>query len=97
MQTERVTDTYVAQNGMEFIFAFERKSDDQHTIHILDQPDYAGRNTNPHITHRLSGGDGFTVCWTGPLPTIEEAKRRAGLWADYTARYIQTGEPFPNS
>lgn len=82
--------------GTEFRFGFEF-NDGNYEIQILNQPSYGDRADDLHSTHRLTTCDGFKVCWTGPTPTLAEAKRIAGLWADHTENYILNGEPFPNS
>lgn len=89
-------DLYVTPLGTEFRFGFEF-NDGNYEIHILNQPAYGDRADDLHSTHRLTSGGGFKVCWTGPTPTLAEAKRIAGLWADHTENYILNGEPFPNS
>lgn len=89
-----ITDTYRTKLGTEFKFGFERAGD-SFVIHILDQPSYGGRDDDPHTTHRHGSGDERTVCWTGPMPSLEIAKNVAGFWADYTERYILTGQKFP--
>ena len=89
-------DTYFTKHGTEFAFAFEFR-DGNYAIRILDQPGYGNRNDDCHVTHRVPDDGGHLVCWTGPMLTLEEAKKRAGLWADYTERYILTGELFPTS
>lgn len=62
--------------------------------YILEAPDYGGRPDDFHTTHRMQGGRGAYVCWDRPVPGCREAERVAGLWADMTQRYIDTGEPF---
>lgn len=61
--------------------------------YIVQQPDYRGRLASDHASHRLGLGRTETprVCWTKPLPSLEQAKEVAALWADHTQAYIATG------
>ena len=93
-----ITDTYMTKLGTKFRFGFEQREKNGETnfvIFILDQPDYGGRPDDPHTTHRVHEGDDRLVCWTGPMPTLASAKRIAGLWSDYTEKFILTGQKFP--
>ena len=89
------TDIYKTKLGTKFRFGFELRRDNYVTI-ILSQPAYGGRDSNLHITHRIHEGDDHLVCWVGPVPTLGDAKIVAALWADFTERYILTGQPFPD-
>lgn len=89
-------DTYITQLGTRFTFGFELK-DGNYRIHILDQPSYAGRDENRHIVHVIRDGDDRLVCWTGPVPSLGDAKIVAALWSDFTERYILSGQPFPST
>ncbi len=91
------TDTYMTKLGTKFRFSFEEQIIDgfeNYDIYILDQPDYGGRADDLHTTHRHADGDDRRICWTGPMPTLDEAMRIAGLWSDLTERYILTGQKF---
>lgn len=90
------TDIYITALGTEFEFGFELRNGN-YVIHILDQPSYGGRDDNAHVVHVIHDGDSRTVCWTGPMPTLEDAKIVAALWADFTERYILDGEHFPST
>jgi hypothetical protein len=87
-------DTYTTKMGTEFTFRFELK-DGNYEIQIVDQPSYGDHDDNLHVTHRIKTDSGHKICWTGAMPTTAEAKRTAGLWADFTEKYILTGERFP--
>ncbi len=92
------TDTYITKLGTKFRFGFELRKNleaNNYVIVILDQPSYGGRDDNLHVTHRHLDGDDYRVCWTGPMSTLNEAKKVAGFWADFTERYILTGKEFP--
>jgi hypothetical protein len=94
------TDQYITKLGTKFTFGFEQRMKAQemtYVIFILDQPDYGGRPDDPHTTHRILEGDDRLVCWTGLMPNISVAKNVAGLWADFTERYILTGQGFPGN
>ena len=93
---ETFEDIYTTRLGTEFRFRFEFK-DGNYEIFIVEQPSYGDRPDDLHTTHRIKFGDQHKICWTGLMPTREEAKRVAGLWSDYSERYILNGEPFPNS
>jgi hypothetical protein len=93
-----VTDTYKTKLETKFRFGFElrdKSGEKNFVIIILDQPGYGERESNIHTTHRINEGDSHLVCWVGPVPTLEDAKIVAALWADFTERYIMTGQPFP--
>ena len=91
-----IEDTYCTPLGTEFRFGFERINGN-YEIHILEQPSYGDRSDGLHSTHRIQTDNGHMICWTGPMPTLAEAKRIAGLWSDHTENYILTGEPFTKS
>jgi hypothetical protein len=65
-------------------------------VYIEHQPDYRGRLTNSHATHRLFSGEGAPphICIKAAyLPdTFEQAQALAHRWADATENYIRTGE-----
>jgi hypothetical protein len=63
-------------------------------IYIDDQPDYGVRPRDAHSTHRLGLAHRPYICWTRPLPTYQDARRIAALWADATQTYIEAGH-FP--
>lgn len=89
-----ITDIYKTKLGTKFRFGFEVRGSNYVAI-ILSQPSYGGRDPDLHKTHRIDEGGDYRVCWTGPMPTLDDAKIVASLWADFTERYILTGQPFP--
>ena len=60
-------------------------------VYIGRQPDYGGRSTDAHSTHRLGIGSRPYVCWAGRLETLGDAKAVAALWADCTQNYLRHG------
>lgn len=87
-------DTYVTKLGTEFEFGFEMRNGN-YVIHILSQPSYGDRDADSHVIHVICEGENRLVCWTGPMPTLDDSKIVAGLWSDFTERFILTGEHFP--
>lgn len=82
-----------------YVFDFEYlPGTDEWRAYIVSQPDYRGRPSDAHSSHRLSSGNRRYVCWDRPLRTLEECRNVAGLWADATQVYIATGrfQPPPN-
>ncbi len=69
-------------------------------IDIVEQPEYGDRDAKTSITHfRGNSRGGKMVCigdYPESTPTIEDAKKWAGMWAKFTWRYIKTGKEFPN-
>jgi hypothetical protein len=88
-------DTYITKLGTQFTFGFELKETNWR-VHILDQPSYNGRDENPHTIHVIHDAEDRLICWTGPMPTLGDAKIVAALWSDFTERYIMTGQGFPS-
>jgi hypothetical protein len=80
----------VGKADYEFTFAW-LAPDNCWRVYIEDQPLYRGRNTSDVSTHRLGLGSRPYVCWDRPLPTYEDARAVAALWADCTQQYIATG------
>lgn len=69
-------------------------------IQIQESPSYDDRPSDMHTVHRkMSEIDGVTeiICLSDPamIGSVEKAQQIAGMWADLTCGYIQTGE-FPN-
>jgi hypothetical protein len=87
-------DTYITRLGTRFSFGFELR-DANWRVHILDQPSYNGRDGDRHVIHVIHDGEDRLICWTGPTPTLDDAKIVAALWSDFTERYIMTGQRFP--
>ncbi len=80
--------------GADYAFSIERKSNGDHRVYITSQPSYRGRNTSMDATHRLVDSQGYYVCWTRTLNSLEDAKSVAAAWADKTQNYIRTGRRF---
>jgi len=96
LSTDTFRAFYRTKDGQEdYEFSFERQSDGAWRIYIEDQPEYNGRPTDAHSTHRLSDGGRKYVCWTNTIRSLDEAKEVAAMWADATQKYIRTGI-FPN-
>lgn len=71
-----------------------RLVDGEWRAYIRRQPDYRGRPTGLHSTHRYRDQDGYYVCWSEPLDSQEDCQTVARLWAEKTENYIRTGESF---
>lgn len=71
-----------------------RLVDGEWRAYIRRQPDYSGRPTGLHSTHRYHDNDGYYVCWSEPLSSREDCQTVARLWAEKTENYIRTGESF---
>jgi hypothetical protein len=77
-----------------YAFSFEEQSDRNWRVYILRQPGYGGRVEDAHTTHRLTDGNRRYICWSASIPTLEQAKRVAAMWADATEKYICEGARF---
>jgi len=87
--------TYRTKDGRaDYSFSYERQSDGTWRAYIVSQPGYGGRDEGAHPTHRLSSGSRKYVCWSAPIPSLEQAKRVSALWADATQEYIRSGKRF---
>jgi hypothetical protein len=78
----------------DYAFSFEEQPDGNWKAYIESQPDYRGRESDAHTTHRLSDGGRRYICWTTALGSLGQAKQVAALWADATQGYIRTGKKF---
>jgi broad specificity polyphosphatase/5'/3'-nucleotidase SurE len=86
---------YRTRDGREdYQFSFEQQRDGTWRAYIESQPNYGGRDSDAHTTHRLSDGSRKYVCWTDPLDTLAQAKQVAAMWSDATQEYIRTGKRF---
>ncbi|MBS4083724.1 MAG: hypothetical protein KGZ73_09260 [Rhizobiales bacterium] len=66
-------------------------------IYILSQPDYRGRDTGSHSTHRHRDGDGrYYICINADLEprTVAECMTWYSFWSECTVKYIQNGGSF---
>jgi hypothetical protein len=84
---------------VEYAFDFEwSASDGAYRIYIVDQPDYMGRPTGGHDTHRYwdaSRGQ-YYICVRDDLrpTTLAHAKNWAKRWAEATERFRRSGQTF---
>ena len=87
-----ITNTkYRATDGLaDYVFTFEQRGDGWR-VWIIDTPDYGGRATSIHATHRLFDNGRPYICWDRSLATLDAAKGVAALWADATQEYIRSG------
>ena len=89
-------------NGRDYSFAFElvdMRTAEGWRLYILDQPGYGQWADGCHETHRhldRQSGLHYICIAQGrqPVATVAEAKGLARLWAEGTARYIDTGRGF---
>lgn len=92
-------DAYRTQDGRA-VFEFQFVSRGNHyEIDILSQPDYGGRESDLHNTHRLpSDRGGYRICFGDPqvVANLPSAYKWAAMWAEHTWKYIHHGTPFPN-
>jgi len=58
--------------------------------YIINSPSYGSKPTDAHSTHRLNDGR-YYVCWTPEPQRLDEITQVSKMWADATARYIDTG------
>lgn len=66
-------------------------------IDILKTPSYQSRSDDLHSTHRLpSKRGGYKICVkdNSKVNSLQQAKIYCALWAEATARYIETGKTF---
>jgi hypothetical protein len=77
----------------DFTFKYE-KVGSIYRAFIINCPSYGSRATGLHDTHRLTDNGRYYVCWT-PEPTrLDDITQVSKLWAEATAKYIDTGR-FP--
>ena len=87
--------SYRTKDGRaDYRFSYERQSDGTWRAYIVSQPGYGSRDEGAHPTHRLSDGSRKYVCWSAPIPSLEQAKQVSALWADATQEYIRSGKRF---
>ena len=73
-------------------FSFERQADGSWRAYIVSMPSYGLRETSLSVTHRLTDGGRYYVCWNQPLWSETDVRKVAALWADLTQVYIRTGK-----
>jgi len=87
--TLNYTVTSPRRRQMNFTFKYE-KIGSIWRAYIINSPSYGSRSTGAHDTHRLNDGR-YYVCWS-PEPTrLDEITQVSKMWADATAKYIDTG------
>lgn len=88
--------TYRTESGKNyFSFSYEKQSDGEIRVFIESQPDYQGRETNGHATHRYGvSSDRPHVCYDPPPENLKDAIEISKVWADKTEKYIDTGKKF---
>lgn len=64
--------------------------------HILKSPDYGNRNASLHNTYRVPSENGYTICWSSPVRTIEDMDRISEFWCMATVLYIVHGGYWAN-
>lgn len=85
-----------SESASDYTFRFETQKDGTERAYIMAQPDYNGRPTDLHSTHRYydSNLKLYYVCFD-PMPTNRKAMRAvARLWAEKTEAYRLKGEQF---
>ena len=82
---------YRASSEEDFAFDFEFDPHNGWRVYITSQPDYGPRDRGEHETHRYNTGSRPYICWDTKIPTAEDARQIAALWAEATLRYIATG------
>ncbi len=94
-ESRTMTTFYRTKDGQaDYSFSLERQSGGTWRVYIETQPDYKGRESDAHTTHRLSDGGRKYICWTAPLQSLDQAKQVAAAWADATQKYIRSGSRF---
>lgn len=74
----------------DYSFTFEFV-DNHWRAYINNSPDYQGRPSSTHQSHRLGIGSRPYVCWEPAPTTLSMAQSVAAIWADATENYIATG------
>lgn len=83
---------YRTKDGLaDYGFSFERQSDSSWRVYVDSMPSYGRRDTSLSVTHRLTDGGRYYVCWSQKLRSEADARKVAAKWADLTQEYIKTG------
>ncbi|MFA6132824.1 MAG: hypothetical protein WC869_02265 [Phycisphaerae bacterium] len=86
---------YRTEDGLEdYRFDIVQLSSGNWRAYILESPDYCGRATDSHSTHRLNDGGRPYVCWDSAIGSLQQAKQVVALWANKTQDYIKYGTRF---
>jgi len=89
------TFSYTPPSGGNYRFRLRKVGSNWRT-YVLEQPAYAGRSSDGHMTHRYydDSQSQYYVCYD-PMPQTESDGRAvAKRWAERTTRYIRYGESF---
>ena len=84
-------------NDGKAVFSFNiSRNGSLYDSYITRRPDYANRDTDPHITHRYPGNPYDQICFGDPtaVDTAEKARKFSEAWAEMTWEYIKTGKDF---
>lgn len=80
---------YTTHDGSRtFDFNFVEQSKNSWKIYAENSPPYYGRSTDANKTHLFADK---SICWTGQIKSLQDAKNVASAWAEHTVRYIRTG------
>jgi hypothetical protein len=83
--------TAISPRGSRYNFTFKyERVGSIWRAYIINSPSYGSRSTGAHDTHRLNDGR-YYVCWTPEPQRLDEITQVSKLWADATAKYIETG------
>lgn len=59
--------------------------------YILEMPNFNGRESNTHITHRFLDKDRkYYICYSGHVNTLDQIKPISHRWAEVIQKYINT-------
>lgn len=81
-------------NSYVFLYRFKPTPEGKNGwyAYILEIPDFKGRESNTHITHKFLDKDGkYYICYSGQANTIEQIQAIAHRWAEAIQKYINTG------
>jgi len=86
-------------NNMTFSFKYKKYFSLFHgtvwRAFIIDNPSYRSRSTLSCRTHRIGTITGkYYICWDRAVKELEQMIEISKMWAEVTARYIDTGERF---
>lgn len=83
-------------NGHDYKFQFVTTPSGTERAYILSQPNYQGRETDAHSTHRYydSARGQHYICFDPEPRSRDTIKRVASQWAESTERYRRDGRSF---
>jgi hypothetical protein len=90
--SQRYTVNSPSGHRMDFVFRY-KYVDSSWRAYIVSSPSYGYRSDDMHSTHRHYDANRrlYFVCWTQPITKYDDAVTVSKMWADGTARYIDTG------